>query len=308
MNELVTRSLAIKNEALRLGFSACGFSKAECLPEDAERVQSWLNNGHHASMHYMEDHFEKRTDPQKLLKGSKTVISVLMNYYTDKVQEDPEAPILSKYAYGTDYHFVMKNKMKELYNYINQHFGPIEGRVFVDSAPVLDKAWAAKAGLGWIGKNSNLVNRKLGSFVFIGELLIDLELEYNQSPESDFCGSCSICVDSCPTRAILDNRTVDSNKCISFLTIENRNEIPAEFQGRLQNRMFGCDICQDVCPWNKKALNHNTEELKPNARMLKMNKSDWEKLEKPEFNSLFRNSAVKRAGYDGLRRNIKFLK
>jgi len=305
MNPLAAKSLAIKNEALRLGFSACGFSKTDKLEEDAKKLEIWLKEKRQASMQYMENYFEKRTDPRKLVEGSKTVISLLFNYYTDKKQADPEAPILSKYAYGTDYHFVMKDKMKDLYKWIDQQFGPIEGRVFVDSAPVLDRAWAARSGLGWIGKNSNLINRELGSFVFIGELIIDLELECNTSPEGDFCGSCSICIDACPTDAILTNRTIDANRCISFLTIENRDEIPSEFQGKLENRMFGCDICQDVCPWNKKAIQHTTEEFNPKPQLLEMKKEDWIALEKPTFNSLFKSSAVKRAGYEGLKKNLK---
>jgi epoxyqueuosine reductase len=308
MNGPAEISLAIKNEALRLGFSACGFSKADHLPDDAERLQNWLNKNHQASMQYMENNFEKRTDPRQLVEGSKTVISLLLNYYTDKVQSDQEAPILSKYAYGTDYHFVMKDKMKELFKWIDQQYGPIEGRVFTDSAPVLDRAWASKSGLGWIGKNANLINRELGSFVFIGELIIDLEVEYNSAPESDFCGSCSICIDSCPTEAILDGRTIDANRCISFLTIENRDEIPSEYEGKLKNRMFGCDICQDVCPWNQKATLHSIDEFDPKAQLLAMKKGEWESLEKPEFNSLFKSSAVKRAGFEGLKRNIDFLK
>ncbi len=308
MNEFSTRSLAIRNEALRLGFSACGFSKAVPLPEDAKRLEQWLKDGRQASMQYMENHFVKRTDPSKLVEGSKTVISLLLNYYTDKTQDDPDAPILSKYAFGTDYHFVMKDKMKKLYKWIDQQFGPIEGRVFTDSAPVLDRAWAAKAGLGWIGKNSNLINREQGSFFFIGELIIDLEVEYNSSPESDFCGSCSICIDSCPTHAILNNRTIDSKRCISFLTIENRGEIPNAFEGKLENRMFGCDICQDVCPWNKKAIPHEVEEFNPKPELLSMKKKEWEELEKPAFKKLFKSSAVKRAGFEGLKRNVGFLK
>jgi epoxyqueuosine reductase len=307
MNLLSERSLAIKNEALRLGFDACGFAAAEHLIEDAERLQQWLSKGLHSGMRYMENHFEQRTDPRKLVEGSKTVISLLLNYYSDRKQDDPRAPILSKYAYGTDYHFVMKNKMKELFQWIDSNFGPIRGRVFVDSAPVLDRAWAVRAGLGWIGRNSNLINRELGSFVFIGELIIDLEVSYSSIPESDFCGSCSICLDACPTRAILDSRTIDSGKCISYLTIENKGEIPGSFRGKMEHRMFGCDICQDVCPWNNKATPHQVPEFDPPAGLLEMKPTDWSSLDKPTFNNLFRNSAVKRAGFDGLKRNIEFL-
>ncbi|MCA1747735.1 MAG: tRNA epoxyqueuosine(34) reductase QueG [Bacteroidales bacterium] len=304
-NELI--SLAIKNEALRLGFSACGFSKAEFLPEDADRLRKWLDNGYHGSMHYMENHFEKRTDPSKLVEGAKSVVSLLMNYYTDERQKDPDAQVISKYAYGIDYHFVMKDKMKSLHRFIQENFGQAEGRVFVDSAPVLDRTWAVKAGLGWIGKNSNLINRDLGSFVFIGELILDLELEYNTIPESDFCGDCTMCIDACPTDAILPGRTIDSNRCISYLTIENREQIPDTFRGKLENRAFGCDICQDVCPWNRKATPHQVEELQPNPRLLEMEKTDWQQLEKTDFNKLFKSSALKRAGYKGLKRNIEFL-
>lgn len=307
MEPLAEISLAIKNEALRLGFSACGFSRADLLEEDAERVRKWLADKHHGSMQYMENHFEKRIDPRKLVAGSRTVISLLLNYYTDQLQSDPKAPVLSKYAYGSDYHFVMKDKMKSLYSYINHHFGPIEGRVFVDSAPVLDRAWAKKAGLGWIGKNSNLIHRDLGSFVFIGELIIDLELEYNVHPESDFCGACAACIEACPTDAILDNRTIDSNRCISFLTIENRGEIPDIYTDKLENRMFGCDICQDVCPWNRKAKLHTVPEFNPDPHLLEMKQNDWQQLEKKEFKLLFKSSAVQRAGYAGLKRNVDFL-
>ncbi len=307
MNPHSDKSLAIINEALRLGFAACGFSKADELPEHAERLSQWLDAGNHAGMQYMENYYEMRCDPRELVEGSKTVISLLFNYYTDKTQDDPEAPVLSKYAYGTDYHFVMKDKMKELYKWIDQQYGPISGRVFVDSAPVLDRAWAVKAGLGWIGRNSNLINRKLGSFVFIGELIIDLELEYNETPESDFCGSCTICIDACPTEAILDNRTIDSKRCISFLTIENREEIPSEYEGKLEKRMFGCDICQDVCPWNKKALPHGVPEFEPAEGLLEMKHKDWQSLDPTTFKTLFKDSAVKRAGYEKLKRSIRFL-
>lgn len=305
---IAERSLAVKNEALRLGFSDCGFSRADFLPEDAQRLQQWLDNNHHGTMQYMENHFEKRTDPTLLVEGARTVVSLLLNYYTEKRQEDPEAPVVSTYAYGTDYHFVMKDKMKSLLAFMNEHFGPVTGRVFVDSAPVLDRAWARKAGLGWIGKHSNLIHRQLGSFVFIGEIICDLELEYNKVPEGDFCGACSICIDACPTDAILENRTIDSNRCISYLTIENREEIPETFRGKLQNRVVGCDICQDVCPWNRKATQHNVPEFEPIQRMMEMKKSDWEQLESHGFKEIFRHSAVKRTGYRGILRNIDFLK
>lgn len=307
MERHVEISTSIRNEALRLGFSGCGFSEAVFLEEDARRLESWLNDKYHGSMKYMENHFEKRTDPRNLVEGARSVISLLLNYYTTEKQADPDAPVLSKYAYGKDYHFVMKDKMHRLFEYIKEHFGPVQGRVFVDSAPVLDRAWARKAGLGWIGKNSNLINRNLGSFVFIGEIITDLELEYNRIPDSDFCGACSICIDACPTNAILPGRTIDSNRCISYLTIENRNAIPEEFSGKMENRMFGCDICQDVCPWNRKAKKHDVEEFDRSARLLNMKREDWKQLERTDFNALFMDSAVKRAGFKGLKRNIDFL-
>lgn len=307
-HSIAERSLAVRNEALRLGFSACGFSKAEPLAEDAERLKAWLKDNHHGSMLYMENHFEKRTDPTQLVEGARTVVSLLLNYYTDERQHDPEAPVISKYAYGTDYHFVMKDKMKSLLSFMNETFGPVSGRVFVDSAPVLDRAWARKAGLGWIGKHSNLINRELGSFVFIGEIICDLEVEYHTVPEGDFCGACSICIDACPTDAILDNRTIDSNRCISYLTIENRDEIPEQFRGQLENRVVGCDICQDVCPWNRKATHHGVQQFEPHQRLLEMNRPDLEGLDRTGFNEVFRNSAVKRTGYKGWVRNIDFLK
>lgn len=307
MTEQAQISLAIKNEALRLGFSACGFAKAGPLPEDQQRLENWLQEGYNGSMKYMENHFEKRTDPTKLVDGARSVISLLLNYYSGEKQVDPAAPVISKYAYGTDYHFVMKDKMKSLMAFMNENFGRVTGRVFVDSAPVLDRAWARKAGLGWIGKNSNLINRDLGSFVFIGELITDLELEYNQVPENDYCGACSLCIESCPTDAILPGRTIDSNRCISYLTIENREEIPGKFRGKMENRVFGCDICQDVCPWNRRAIQHTTKEFEPRRDLLEMTRADWEGLDKATFNALFKRSAVKRAGYGGLRRNVEFL-
>lgn len=302
-----TVSLAIKNEALRLGFDACGFARADFLEEDAARLKEWLDRGYHGSMGYMKNNFEKRTDPRKLVEGSVSVISVLLNYYTDCRQEDPEAPVISKYAYGTDYHFVMKEKLKRLLAFIEAQFGPVSGRVFVDSAPVLDRAWAQRAGLGWIGKHSNLINRELGSFVFIGEIIIDLELEYSTTPESDFCGSCSLCIDACPTSAILPGRTIDSNKCISYQTIENRGEIDPGLKGKFENRVFGCDICQDVCPWNRKVTVHGIEEFEPSTRLISMNRNDWEGMQSSTFKSLFASSAVQRCGLKGLRRNLSFL-
>ncbi|MCP4311743.1 MAG: tRNA epoxyqueuosine(34) reductase QueG [Bacteroidetes bacterium] len=297
----------VKKEAERLGFAACGFSRAEALPDHAMRLKEWLGKEYHARMDYMANHFEKRTDPTLLVEGSKSVISLLYNYYTERQQEDPEAPVLSKYAYGRDYHFVLKDKMHLLLEFIRSSFGPAEGRVFVDSAPVLDRAWAVKAGLGWIGRNSNLISRKAGSFVFIGEIILDMELEYNQVPEGDFCGSCTRCIEACPTEAILPNRTLDAQKCISYQTIENKSAIDQELEVKLSNRFFGCDICQDVCPWNRSPLCHNEPEFEPAAGLLKMSRSNWASLEKEQFNHLFKESPLKRAGFSKLKENIASL-
>jgi epoxyqueuosine reductase len=297
-------SSAIRKEALRLGFAGCGFARAEALPDDAFRLREWLDQGRHAGMAYMASHVEKRTDPTRLVEGAKSVVSLLYNYYTTKIQRDPRAPVLSKYAYGKDYHLVMKEKMKALFHFIRSNYDNVQGRVFVDSAPVLDRAWAQRAGLGWIGKNSNLISRTAGSFVFIGELIIDLELEYNTLPEGDFCGSCSICIDACPTGAILSNRTLDSERCISYQTIENRGAIPASLLGRLSNRLFGCDICQDVCPWNRKAVGHREEAFEPPEELLEMSAGEWINLDRDRYNRLFRHSPVQRAGYRKLKETL----
>ena len=299
--------MAIKERALELGFSDCGFSRAEALPDDAQRLNAWLQKGYHARMGYMANHFEKRTDPTRLVDGARTVISLLYNYYTDRVQKDPEAPILSKYAYGKDYHIVMKEKMHFMFDYIKSMHPEAEGRVFVDSAPVLDRAWAKRAGLGWIGKNSNLISRTAGSFFFIGEIILNLELAYNQIPENDFCGSCTRCIEACPSQAILDMRSIDSEKCISYQTIENKGEISTEVEGKLSGRMFGCDICQDVCPWNRKALNHLEPAFNPSGELLEMSKESWLNLSREEYKLLFHESAVQRAGYNKLKSNLASL-
>jgi len=300
-------SAAIGEKALELGFAGCGFSRAEALPEDAQRLNTWLRNDHHARMGYMANHFEKRTNPTMLVEGARTVISLIYNYYTDRVQEDPEAPILSKYAYGKDYHFVMKDKMHLLFDFIKGMHPEAEGRVFVDSAPVLDRAWAKRAGLGWIGRNSMLISRSAGSFVFIGEIILNLELAYAQIPESDFCGSCNRCIEACPTQAILDSRSIDSEKCISYQTIENKGEISTEIEGKLSGRVFGCDICQDVCPWNRKAENHQESAFNPDEGLLEMSLESWQNLSREEYKLLFSKSAVQRAGYPKLKGNLASL-
>ncbi len=299
-------SKKIKAEAQRLGFTACGISKAEELKEDALQLQNYLNQGYYGKMAYMANYFEKRVNPQLLVEGTKSVISVLFNYYTDKKQQDSEAPIISKYAYGKDYHYVIKQKLNKLLSFIKSLKPEVEGRAFVDSAPVLERAWAKKSGLGWIGKNGLLINKKAGSFVFIGELLVNIELEYDK-PIKDYCGTCTKCIDACPTQAIIADKIIDARKCISYLTIELKGDIPEEFTGKFNNRVFGCDICQDVCPHNRKATPHNHEELFPLKGLLEMSKKEWYAMDKTFFNKMFKHSPVKRTGFKGISRNLKFI-
>ena len=306
MNIKQKHTQIIKTEAKRLGFLSCGVSKAEFLGEEAPRLEEWLKKNMHGDMHYMENHFDKRLDPTKLVDGSKSVISLLLNYFPSREQKDKTAPKISKYAYGTDYHFVIKDKLKSLLNYIQEEIGDIHGRAFVDSAPVLDKAWAARSGLGWIGKHSNLLTQQVGSFYFIAELIVDLELDYD-TPTTDHCGSCSACLDACPTQAIVEPYVVDGSKCISYFTIELKDNIPNEFKGKLDNWMFGCDVCQDVCPWNRFSKSHKEPLFDPNLELLNMTKNDWQDITEEVFNRIFKNSAVKRTKYSGLKRNIKFL-
>ena len=257
-------------------------------------------------MAYLGNYFDKRLDPRLLVDDTKSVISVLFNYYTDEKQTDPEAPIISKYAYGEDYHYVIKEKLNQLFDFIKIQDKNLTGRGFVDSAPILERAWAKKSGLGWIGKNGMLINKKIGSFVFIAELIVNLELEFD-TPTNEYCGKCTLCIDACPTNAIIADRVIDGSKCISYLTIEMRGDIPSEFEGKLQNRAFGCDICQDVCPHNSKAKPHKHEGLKPIQRLLEMNKKDWDELDKPKFNELFKFSPLKRTRFEGLKRNIRYI-
>ena len=285
----------------------CGVSNAEFLEEEAPRLEKWLESNMHGNMSYMENHFDKRLDPRLLVDGAKSVVSLALNYFPEKTQEDNTYK-LSKYAYGEDYHFIIKWKLKELMKFIQTEIGEVGGRVFVDSAPVLDRAWAKKSGLGWIGKNGNLINKESGSFFFLAELIIDLELKPD-GPVKDYCGSCAACIDECPTDAIPEPYVVDGSKCISYLTIELKDEIiPKEFQGKLEDWMFGCDICQDVCPWNRFSSPHNEPLLNPKSSLLGLNKQDWEDLTEEVFRDLFKNSAVKRTKFDGLKRNISFLK
>lgn len=297
----------IKNEAKRLGFLSCGISKADFLEEEAPRLEQWLNKNMHGEMQYMENHFDKRLDPTKLVEDSKSVVSLLLNYFPSNEPQDKTAPKISKYAYGDDYHFVIKEKLRRLLEFIYEEIGEVSGRAFVDSAPVLDKAWAAKSGLGWVGKNSNLITKDTGSFYFIAELIIDLPLNYD-NPTTDHCGTCTACIDACPTKAIVDPYVVDGSKCISYFTIELKNELPSSMKGSFDNWMFGCDICQDVCPWNRFSKAHSEPLFNPNDKLLSMSKSEWEEITEELFQEIFKKSAVKRTKFSGLTRNINFLK
>lgn len=309
MNSIRAQTLSqlIKQKAISLGFSFCGISKATFLEEEAPRLENWLKKNMHGEMHYMANYFDKRLDPRLLVDGAKSVISVLCNYYTDKKQMDDEAPKISKYAYGEDYHKVVKDKLYQLLNFIKEQAGDVNGRIFVDSAPVMDKAWAKKSGLGWIGKNSNLINKQQGSFFFIGEIILDLELP-EDGPIKDYCGTCRRCIDACPTEAIVEPYVVDGSKCISYFTIELKNEIPKEVKGKFENWVFGCDICQDVCPWNRFSKPHSEPRFEPAISLLEMTKKDFENLTEETFKKVFKKSAVKRAKFNGLKRNIDFLK
>tara|TARA_B100001029_G_scaffold36482_1_gene27887 strand:- start:114 stop:1031 length:918 start_codon:yes stop_codon:yes gene_type:complete len=304
MRENPTRFL--KRKANNLGFLSCGISKAVFLEEEATKLENWLNDGKHGKMKYMENHFDMRLDPRKLVPDAKSVISLSYNYFNKNLQKDKDAPKISKYAYGSDYHKVIKEKLKILFKELQKEFGDINGRVFIDSAPIMEKAWAAKSGLGWIGKNTNLISQKVGSFYFLAEIIVDLEFEYD-TPVTDHCGSCTACIDSCPTGALVKPYEIDASKCISYLTIELKDEIPSEFNGKMDNWAFGCDVCQDVCPWNRFSRKHNEPLFNPNQEMMKMEKKEWEELTEETFEVIFKNSAVKRTKYKGLKRNISFI-
>lgn len=301
------RSRLIKAKAQELGFDFCGISTATFLEEEAPRLEQWLLRNHHGQMHYMGNHFDKRLDPRKLVEGAKSVISVLLNYYPEQqLDEDENALKLSKYAYGTDYHFVLKDKLKALVEEIQSEIGEVNGRVFVDSAPVMDKVWAAKSGLGWVGKHTNLINRQMGSFFFIGEIISDLEL-WPDAPIKDYCGTCTRCVDACPTDAITEPYVVDGSKCISYFTIELKEAIPDEVRGKFKNWIFGCDICQDVCPWNRFSRPHQTPEFNLHPDLAQFTRKDWEEITQEVFQEVFRHSPVKRTKLEGLKRNIGFV-
>lgn len=299
-------SVFIKKEAKRLGFDFCGISKAEFLTEEAPRLEKWLKENKHGEMKYMENYFDKRLDPRLLVDGARSVISLLYNYYPEQTQVT-DAPKISKYAYGKDYHEVIKDKLNEFLFSLKQEIGNVSGRAFVDSAPVMDKVWAAKSGLGWVGKNSNLINKQQGSFFFIAELIIDVELEYD-GPIKDYCGTCTKCIDACPTEAIVTPYIVDGSKCISYLTIELKDNIPTEFKAKMDNWAFGCDVCQNVCPWNSFSMPHNQAQFKNTNGLLNYTEAEWNDITEETFNFIFKNSAVKRTKYKGLKRNLMFLK
>lgn len=297
----------VKTTAYSLGFNFCGIAKAQKLDEDARRLESWLNNGFNGKMSYMENYFDLRIDPTKLVPGAKSVITLLLNYFPAQHQ-NPDAPQISKYAYGKDYHEVIKNKLKIFLQLLKENMGEINGRGFTDSAPVLERTWAQKSGLGWVGKNGNLITKDNGSFFFIATLITDLELEADNPFVKDYCGTCTKCIDSCPTEAILPNKVIEANKCISYFTIELKDLIiPGEMKGRFENKMFGCDICQEVCPWNRFSKPTTEIEFTPLNEVLNFSKSDWEEITEESFKVVFKKSPLKRSKFEGIKRNLKFL-
>ncbi|PRY21383.1 epoxyqueuosine reductase [Spirosoma oryzae] len=307
MHSLIQRhTQLIKAKAVELGFDFCGVARADFLEEEAPRLEAWLKNGMHGQMNYMANHFDKRLDPRLLVEGAKSVVTVLLNYYPEEpLPQQHDDYKVSKYAYGTDYHFVIKDKLKELMTFIDTAIGEVGGRVFVDSAPVMDKAWAKRSGAGWIGKHSNLINRQIGSFFFIAELILDIDLEAD-GPIADYCGTCTRCIDACPTNAIVGPYVVDGSKCISYFTIELKDAIPTEVQGKFDNWIFGCDICQDVCPWNRFSRPHQTPAFAPHPDLATFSRTDWEEITEEVFREVFRRSAVKRTKLEGLKRNVRF--
>jgi epoxyqueuosine reductase len=306
VNPLSRNTEFIKRKAKELGFSFCGISKAEFLEGEAARLEQWLKRGYQGKMSYLENYFDKRLDPSLLVPGAKSVISLIYNYYPEiDLAREGEFKI-AKYAYGEDYHFVIKDKLKDFMACIQQEVGEVNGRAFVDSAPVMERAWAQKSGLGWIGKNSLLLNKQAGSFFFLAEIILDLALEYDGTAK-DFCGTCTACMDACPTDAISEPYVVDGSKCISYFTIELKEEIPNDVKGKFENWVFGCDICQDVCPWNSFAKPHHEEKFKPNTELSQMARQDWQEITNDVFEKLFKHSAVRRTKLEGLQRNIRFV-
>jgi epoxyqueuosine reductase len=298
---------SIKQKALELGFFEVGFSKAEFLEAEAPKLEMWLSNNMHGKMAYMENNFDKRLDPRLLVDGAKTVVSLLFNYYSTQKQNDSTAPKISRYAYGHDYHDVLKVKLHELLNWMREHIGDINGRAFVDSAPVLERAWATKSELGWIGKNGNLINKGSGSFYFLSELIIDLDLQPDTKIATNHCGTCTACIDACPTEAIVNPSIIDGSKCISYYTIELKDAIPDDAKGKFDNWMFGCDVCQDVCPWNRFAKHNKEPQFSPSTELMGFTKQEWIDLTEDVFKKVFKNSPVKRTKYNGLKRNIDFI-
>jgi epoxyqueuosine reductase len=292
---------------MRLGFSTCGISKAEFLEKEAPRLEDWLKKGHQGEMQYLENHFDKRLDPRLLVDGAKSVISLSYNYFPEEVQNQDSYKV-AKYAYGQDYHHVIKSKLKELHHFIENEIGEFSGRAFVDSAPVMERAWAERAGLGWNGKHSLMIQKELGSYFFLSELILDIDLNYDTPFHTDHCGTCTKCIDACPTEAILPNNTVDGSKCISYFTIELKNEIPNSVKNQFEDWMFGCDICQDVCPWNRFSKPHSEPLFNPHPDLLNMTKNEWHEITEEVFKKVFKKSPVKRTKFPGLQRNIQFLK
>lgn len=307
MHNLNLHTRQIKEYALRLGFDHCGIARARQLDEDARRLEDWLHKGMHGSMKYMENHFDMRVDPTKLVPGAKSVITLLLNYYPGE-QQLPGSYQIAKYAYGKDYHEVIRARLNAFLHLIRENIGEVNGRGFVDSAPVLERSWARQSGAGWIGKSGNLINKSGGSYFFIATLVTDLELEYDDPFVKDFCGSCTRCIDACPTDAILDNRVVDGSRCISYFTIELKDMvIPEEMKGKFGDRIFGCDVCQDVCPWNRFSKPTREEAFSPLPGLLNLSTTQWDELTEESFKEIFRDSAVKRSKFAGIKRNIRFI-
>ncbi|MEP7254822.1 MAG: tRNA epoxyqueuosine(34) reductase QueG [Ferruginibacter sp.] len=307
MSNLYKYTHLIRKAASQLGFDYCGIAKAQLLNEDAKRLENWLSKGMHGSMQYMENHFDLRIDPSRLVPGAKSVITLLLNYFPSE-QQSTDAPKISKYAYGNDYHEVIRSKLKMFLYQIKEQVGEVNGRGFVDSAPVLERTWAQKAGIGWIGKNGNLINKQSGSFFFIATLIVDLELDYDNEFVKDYCGTCTKCIDSCPTDAILPDKVIDGSKCISYFTIELKDAlIPGEMKGKFDNWLFGCDVCQDVCPWNRFSKATSEINFTPIPEILNLTKNDWEEVTEESFKNIFNNSPLKRAKFAGIKRNLKFI-
>lgn len=308
MSPIEKHTAFIKSKAIELGFDYCGIARTKKLDDDEKRLEQWLNKGYHGTMAYMENYFDKRVDPTLLVPGAKSVVTLLLNYYPAERQR-PDAPQVSKYAYGNDYHEIIREKLKGLLASIRENIGEVQGRGFTDSAPVLERSWALRSGLGWIGKNGNLITKKSGSFFFIATLITDLELLADNPYIKDYCGSCTRCIDECPTEAILPDKVIEANKCISYFTIELKEAlIPEEMKGRFQNNLFGCDICQDVCPWNRFSSATDESGFTPIPELLNYAEKDWEELTEEKFKIIFRKSPIKRSKYQGIKRNLKFLK